>query len=206
MWAGRMVPLKRVDVLLRALAPLRLSPHIGVCSLVGDGPERRGLQRLASKLGLSEQRVRFLPSMSHQEVRRLMRESDIYVLPSSGYEGWGAVVGEAMSEGSVVVASEEAGASLELIVDGESGRTFRYGDVRQLTQILDGMSQDHGLRTRLRQRAWERMANLWSPEVAAERVITLAKALVNGERVPFAEGPCSPAVAANDVRNGTENG
>lgn len=192
LWVGRMLRWKRVDTLLRAAARLAGSPRLGIVRIVGEGPERDGLRRLADRLGLATDRVRFEPAVSAQEVRRLMRASDVYVLPSNGQEGWGAVAGEAMSEGCVLVANEQAGSARDLVVHGTTGLLFRGGDDEELARHLDRLSHDRELRLRMRLAAWERMTSLWSPRVAAERLVGLCEGLLAGAPPFPVEGPCSP--------------
>jgi len=192
LWVGRMLDWKKVDVLLRALVHIQNSPQFGECLIVGDGPERACLLNLAQKLKLKQDRVRFLPSVPFEEVRRLMRESDIYVLSSNRKEGWGAVSGEAMSEGCVLVANAEAGSSRELVIDGESGFLYQDGNVDQLVSLLVRLAGDYSLRMEVRKKAWERMHLLWHPQVAAERLVKICEGLLENVEGPiYKEGPCS---------------
>lgn len=190
-WVGRMLGLKRVDTLLSALRLLRGSPAIAGCLVVGTGPEEARLKRMAARLGLTPGRVSFAPPVPFEEVRRLMRAADVYVLPSNRHEGWGAVAGEAMSEGAVLVANEEAGAARELVTDGLTGLLFRDGDAAHLAERLDYLARNPGQREELRARAWERMQAVWSPRAAAERLVALSEALLRGERIAYDDGPCS---------------
>jgi glycosyltransferase involved in cell wall biosynthesis len=194
LWVGRMLNWKKVDTLLRAVSKIQDSPRFGECTIVGDGPEKNRLLRLAQHLSLKTDRVQFISSVPFDEVRRMMRESDVYVLPSNRHEGWGAVAGEAMSEGCVLVANEQAGAASELIVDGKTGFLYRDGDVEQLASLLEHISKDHDLRMIIRQKAWEMMLALWHPRVAAERLLALCDGLLGNYVMPnFKEGPCSRA-------------
>ncbi|MCI5144564.1 MAG: glycosyltransferase [Candidatus Electrothrix sp. AR3] len=192
LWAGRMLDGKRVDLLLKAVGTLVNSGCIGECLIVGDGPERKRLLTLAHKLHLDTDCVRFLPSVSHTEVRGLMRESDVYVLPSNRHEGWGAVAGEAMAEGCVLVANEQAGAARELVQDGVTGLLFRDDDVAQLAGHLQRLAADYPLRMRLREQAWKQMQDVWHPRVAAERLISFSNGLLGRCEIPvFNNGPCA---------------
>jgi len=192
LWVGRMLNVKRVDLILKALAMLQDSGVIGGCTIVGEGPERSRLLKLARKLGLSSAWVHFVPFVPFPEVRRLMRESDAYVLTSNRHEGWGAVAGEAMAEGCVLVANEEAGASQELVRDGETGLLFRDGDVEQLAAQLKFLASNYPLRMQMRQKAWTQMQKVWHPRVAAERLVALCDGLLGLGTLPsFADGPCS---------------
>src|SRR5690606_9257701 len=123
LWVGRMLKWKRVDLLIRALARLKNEGKDFKLTLVGDGPERERLQKLADKLLGHEYYTiqNFIPS---SEVPALMAQHDIYVLPSNAYEGWGAVVNEAMSVGCALVASDKTGAGASLIEHGVNGMLF----------------------------------------------------------------------------------
>lgn len=191
LWVGRMLRLKRVDVLLRALEKIQHAPFFGECVIVGDGPENKYLQHLAQRLRLNSQRIIFKPSVPFEEVRKMMRDVDVYVLPSNRKEGWGAVAGEAMSEGCVLIANEEAGAARDLIIEGETGFLFRDGDASQLASLLERVALDRPMRLRVRQQAWKQMSSLWHPRMAAERLVALSQGLLGKTEMPdFKDGPC----------------
>ena len=134
LWVGRMLALKRVDTLVKA---------VGVClekfpielTLVGDGPERNRLEALASKvLKRHSGAIHFRHSVLIQQVRGLMHEHDVYVFPSNGYEGWGAVVNEALEEGMDVIGTYECGACPTLL---SRDRLFHSGEVKALVRLLE---------------------------------------------------------------------
>ena len=59
--------------------------------------------------------IRFIDFIPNDKVKELMNNADIYIFPSNGYEGWGAVVNEAMQSKCAVVASQETGAARSII-------------------------------------------------------------------------------------------
>jgi len=191
LWVGRMLKWKKVSTLLRAIALVHHEKWFGGCTIVGDGPEHTKLLSLSRKLGLDSDSVRFLPPVTFEVVRRLMQESDVYVMPSNQMEGWGAVIGESMSEGCLVVANEDGGSARALISDSESGFLFRDGDWHQLANILNEIASNPTLRIRIRQQAWEWMHSRWSPRVAAERLVSLCEGLLRGVPPDHSDGPCS---------------
>jgi len=192
LWVGRLLALKNVDVLLRAIAKIKHLPQFGGCDIVGDGPEKSRLMSLARRLNLTPELARFHPSVPFAEVRRLMQESDVYVLSSNRHEGWGAVSGEAMSEGCVLVANDRAGAARELIIEGETGFLYHNSNLEELASLLERLANDYPLRMKVRRQAWERMQTVWHPRVAAERLVSLCHGLLGMEKLPdFQEGPCS---------------
>lgn len=115
-------PRKNVDLVLRALAHLR-GRHDFSYTVAGDGPLRPGLERLAAELGL-EDRVRFTGVVGGAELRRLLAESDLFVLTSSvgtaSHEGFGIAYLEANACGTPVLAARLAGA-VEAVDEGISG-------------------------------------------------------------------------------------
>ena len=191
LWAGRMLEWKRVDVLIKAFGILCRKDETARLTLIGDGPKRQNLEVLARRLGL-EGAVEFHSSLPMKEVWQRMQSAHIYVLPSNGYEGWGAVVNEAMGNGCAVVASEAAGAAKTMIQHGENGLLFHQTEWRQLGHLLCQLSADEPLRLRLAQAGQQTIAERWSPKVAAERLLEVCDALLANNATPhFASGPMS---------------
>ena len=91
------------------------------------------------------------------EVREVMRNHDVFVLSSNAFEGWGAVVNEALEEGMKVVGTFEAGASATIL---PVNNLFHSGDWRGLRQILTGIIQDAGI-------------GLWTAESAARAMMLM---------------------------------
>jgi glycosyltransferase involved in cell wall biosynthesis len=99
---GRLVAHKRVDMLLDALALMRAEGEKVSCRVIGDGPERLALHRLAEAHGLGDA-VEFLHDIREQkEVYALVKAARIAVFPSAR-EGFGAAVLEALACGTPVV-------------------------------------------------------------------------------------------------------
>lgn len=189
LWAGRFLRWKRVDVILRAMSFLGSEAENCTLELIGDGKTRRSIERLAKRLGM-DSRVCFRESITHKSVRERMAQADIYVFPSNHQEGWGAVVGEAMCEGCVVVASKAAGAAKILIEHGRTGFLFNDGDVRELSRILKHLIENRELRRQIGQAAAMQMQQLWHPRVGAERLVDLCQGLLGLSPMPdYHEGP-----------------
>jgi teichuronic acid biosynthesis glycosyltransferase TuaC len=102
---GALVQHKGFDAAVRALAKLeRSGSSTGpLLVLVGDGPERGRLQRIAQSLGVSD-RLRMVGSRTHAEVALWMGIADALVLPSHR-EGWPTVLFESWACGTPIVAA-----------------------------------------------------------------------------------------------------
>lgn len=107
LFVGNLVDVKGADLLLEAFALMSSKGVPGqnaVLLLIGDGPMRRRLERMAEKLGVGG-RVFFLGSRPHDEVALWMNCADCLSLPSRS-EGMPNVVLEALSSGMPVVAAD----------------------------------------------------------------------------------------------------
>lgn len=136
LWVGRLLNWKRVDTIVRAVgehANLKRAdnslPKITL-DIYGVGPEEKRLKKLAAKYGDC---IKFYPPVPIADVRKLMREHDVYVLASNAYEGWGAVVSEALEEGTKVIGTYEAGSSVTMLPEE---CLFHAGDWRRLMFLL----------------------------------------------------------------------
>jgi glycosyltransferase involved in cell wall biosynthesis len=189
LWAGRMLAWKRVDTLIRGFVLLlRQNPNARLM-LIGDGPCRVKLERLTRKLKIAGS-VEFQAGMQTIQVRNHMRNVHIYVLPSSAYEGWGAVLNEAMSEGCAIIASEAAGSAKTIRRHGENGLLFKDSDYRQLGDLLIRLNSDEPLRLRLAKAGQKIITECWSPVVAAKRFFAVSDALLSNRSVPcYPNGP-----------------
>jgi len=128
--AGRMVRQKRFDVLLRAFA---LSTYRDAkLTIMGDGPLRPRLEKLAGSLGIA-QRVA-MPGYS--DLLAAMRASQLFVL-SSDYEGLPAVLVEALSSNVPVVTTDSFHAARELIGPIASCAVVPIGDPEALARAID---------------------------------------------------------------------
>lgn len=113
-FVGRLVPLKGVDMLLEAAAPL---VHAGrlVLDIIGDGPERPRLQQQAEALGVAAG-VQFPGWVEHAQMAARLGQSSIFAFPSVREFGGGVVL-EAMAQGLVPIVVDYGGPG-ELVPPG----------------------------------------------------------------------------------------
>src|SRR5947209_3591549 len=124
-------PEKAHEILIDAAASL-VATHPGLeFHVVGDGPRLAELTALAAARGMGD-RVRFFGH--RDDVPALLRESDIFVLPSRS-EAFPNGLIEAMAAGLPVVATA-VGGIVELVRHGENGLLVRPGDSRDLANAI----------------------------------------------------------------------
>jgi len=143
-------PAKRpLDIIASAELVLRSRPDV-VYVIVGDGPCRGEMEELGRKKGLASS-FRYAGEIAHQQVPQYLNLADIVVLPSER-EGFPLVYREAQACGRVLIVSDIPAAQ-EAIVDGETGRLFRLGDVQDLAAKTLAVVQDSALRHRIGEKA-----------------------------------------------------
>lgn len=128
--AGRMVPQKRFDVLLRAFA--QVAHKEARLTILGDGPLRSELERLAVSHDIRD-RV-YMPG--HVDLLPWLRRSDLFVL-SSDYEGLPAVLVEALACNVPVVTTDSFHAARELFGSAPSCAVVPIGDPDALAHAID---------------------------------------------------------------------
>jgi glycosyltransferase involved in cell wall biosynthesis len=149
MFVGGLVPRKACDLALRAAAPI-LRSDLARFTVVGDGPERDRLKQLTRSLGI-EKAVSFCGWLSHAEVLKHLRSTDVFVFPSLRDNGAG-VVFEALGTGAVPVVADFGGPGD--IVNPEVGYkvalTTENDIVAQMERILTELAHHRGRLEELR--------------------------------------------------------
>jgi glycosyltransferase involved in cell wall biosynthesis len=174
---ARLDPVKRLDVLLEALALCAtagdLWSHDVSTVIVGYGPEEDRLRALAHELGL-DRRVRFV---GHQrDVWPWLAALDVFVL-SSDWEGMSNALLEAMVARLPVVATATGG-TLDVVVDGKTGFLVPPGDPAALARALGKLVSDRDLRDEMGQAGRQRVIESFSADQMVQRTERLYESLL----------------------------
>jgi glycosyltransferase involved in cell wall biosynthesis len=173
---GRLVPHKRVEIMLQAAADLRASYPELVVDVVGEGWWADQLVAEAERLGITD-RVNFHGRVDDQTKSDLLAAAWLHAAPSVK-EGWGLTVMEAATVATPTIGFAGAGGLDESIADGVTGVLVR-GDQAEWTAQLSALLDDPARREALGHAAAER-AELYTWEHAATRwVATLDEVLAS---------------------------
>ena len=143
---GNLIPTKGHALLLRAFASVaKTHTHLEL-EIVGEGPERKNLVKLATDLGISG-RVVFRGRQDRRSVVEAMRSCSVFVL-ASDYEGLGCVYLEAMACGKPAIGCTGQGIE-EIIQHGKNGLLVAPRDEAALSQTLRALLENAPLRKRL---------------------------------------------------------
>jgi glycosyltransferase involved in cell wall biosynthesis len=168
LFVGHLVPVKGLEVLLEAASRLAARGTDFRLWLVGDGPQRRSLEKRATTLGLAS-RLRFLGARPHEQLPDFFRAADLTVL-SSYSEGIPNVLRESLACGTPFVATRVGG--IADIATPEC-RLVLPGDPLALAEAIAD---------RLGQRLAKRAVAPYSWGDSAERVRTVLASLVQANK------------------------
>jgi phosphatidyl-myo-inositol dimannoside synthase len=169
---SRLVPRKGQDTLIRVLPAVRRQVPDAALLLVGGGPYREKLARLARDAGVAEH-VIFTGSRPQPELPAHYAAGDVYAMPCRtrrgglDVEGLGIVYLEASAVALPVIAGDSGGAPDAVLAD-ETGYVVGGRDLAALTQRLVDVLTDRDLAVRLGKagRAWTQAEWRWDRQAA----------------------------------------
>lgn len=174
LFVSRLVKRKGADVAIRACAAF---PDV-LLLVVGDGPERKSLERLVRSLDL-EDRVVFAGPVDDADLPSYYAAADVFCMPCSNRyrgldtEGFGIVYIEAQASGLPCIAGD-CGGSREAVEDGVAGAVLRESTPKAVAAEIKRLLRDPALCARLGAAGRQRVERQFAPGVGAQ---TLEEAL-----------------------------
>lgn len=183
-WVGRMTAVKRVDDVLLAIARLRELGMDAVLALVGDGPDRGGIERRAHELGI----IKHCLFLGYQEeVAPYYAAFDTVVLPSAN-EGTPVSVIESLAAGCPVVATRVGGVP-DVVQEGMDGFLVETGEIEGLAEQLAVLARDPELRRRMGEAGRERILARYSVDRLIDDIDRLYRSLLETKGLGGLLGP-----------------
>lgn len=168
---GRLSPEKGVDTLIDAMA---LLPKENKLWIVGDGPDRKRLEKLARENGIAD-RVTFFGVLYGGELEKLKQRAGAIIIPSLWYENFPYSMIESLRSGCMVIAADIGGIA-ERIVHKENGVLFEAGNGRALAEAVLSL-KDLNLEE-MRKKARESVRDL-DEEDFVEKLVNIYVSLIN---------------------------
>ena len=169
-FAGRHVPYKGVDVLIRAVRTLPVT-----LTIAGDGPMRAAWEHL-SRAERGCARVQFIGEVDDEELKAQMHACDVFALPSvTRAEAFGFVQLEAMACGKPVVSTSVDSGVSWVNRHGESGLVVPPGDAAALRAALERVTTDAVLRDRLGAAGASRVRSEFTVAMMADRFVSFCR-------------------------------
>ncbi|MFB4196828.1 glycosyltransferase family 4 protein [Streptomyces carpaticus] len=174
---SRLVPRKGQDTLIRALPRILAAEPDTVLLIVGDGPYRRDLEKLAQESGVAAS-VRFTGPVPWERLPAHFGAGDVFAMPCRtrrgglDVEGLGIVYLEASATGLPVVSGDSGGAP-DAVLDGETGWIVRGGAPgapAETAERIVTLLRDPGLRRRMGERGRQWVEERWRWDLLAQRL------------------------------------
>lgn len=171
---GRLSQEKGARVLVEAWCRMgHAAPGLDV---VGDGPEREALERLA-QASSNRPPIRFLGVRPFEETQAILRRARALVVPSLCFEGFPMVVREAYAFGVPVIASR-IGSLGDIVTDGVTGQHFTPGNADELATIVLTLWRTHGMLERMASAAREAFDESLTASTGHARLIAIYQAAI----------------------------
>ena len=174
LFVGRLSVQKGIEALLRAVAAMKLATELDV---VGDGPDRAALEKLAGELGIAA-RIRWHGQLSQPELPAMYRKAAAVVVPSVD-EGLGLVAVEALLCEAPVVAFDSGGLR-DVIQHEKTGLLVAPGDPVALARALDDLLAREGRGADLGKAGRIYALSTFAPESAARRYAGIYRQVLGG--------------------------
>ncbi|WP_305046419.1 glycosyltransferase family 4 protein [Geoalkalibacter sp.] len=168
---ARVEPGKGVDLLVEAIPYL---PDFVKVVVAGDGALLQGINNRVVALGV-ERQVSFLGWVGLEEKLRLMREADIFCLPSS-YDSFGMGFVEAMAHALPVVALDW-GPIHDVVPDGKCGILIKKPDPKLLADAIARLAGDYELRAGFGKNGQAWVLEQFGSEVVGAKIRTVMEAI-----------------------------
>ena len=190
MWTARMIDWKHPEKAIEVAKRLKADGYSFTLNMIGNGSLENEMRDKVIAEGLCDC-VKLLGAMKPEEVRENMEKSEIFLFTSDRNEGWGAVLNESMNSACAVVASHAIGSVPFMIEDGENGYIYKDSDIDDMYLKVKRLLDNGEERKRISKNAYLTMIKEWNAQNAAERLISFAKGVLNGEKSEVLSGPCS---------------
>jgi phosphatidyl-myo-inositol dimannoside synthase len=174
---SRLVPRKGQDMLIRALPSIRQRIHGAALVIVGGGPYRSTLRRLAHSFGVAEHVV-FTEGVPGDELPAHHAMADVFAMPCRtrgaglDVEGFGIVYLEASATGVPVIAGRSGGAP-ETVLDGETGVVVDGWDVGAIAASVGDLLADPDRAARMGAAGRRWVVDNWQWRTQAARLAEL---------------------------------
>lgn len=168
-YVGRLVTEKGVATLLDAARLLKARKCVFRLIIVGDGPEREPLQKMAVDSSLHDE-VSFKGFQSGSQLQDVLADVSAIVVPSIWEEAAPLSPLEQMMQGRLIIASDLGGLAEQI---GDTGLTFEAGNSAALADLMQSVIADPGSVTKLEWRARQRALNLYSLDRMLQEYQTL---------------------------------
>lgn len=187
LFIGAITQDRGLDLLVKALPKILLKNSNAIVLIVGEGPQKSNLKKLAKDIGV-ERFVQFLPSVAHNDIPSYISLAEITVGPLvARLETLGSVprkVLEYMACAKPVVSSR-GGVAQDLIMDRRNGFLIQPANVEELASVISEVLRDPNLGKEIGLNARNHIAKFYDWDTIMNDFEKVLCAMVNGDKQNF---------------------
>jgi glycosyltransferase involved in cell wall biosynthesis len=169
LFVGNLTESKGIEYLIEAMPTVLQRIKNYRLTIIGDGPQRRKLEKLAQTLGIQEY-IDFIGSQPQTVVSEWMQKSKIFVLPSI-YEGFGIVLLEALASGLPVVGTQVGG--IKDIITPEVGALVPPASPESLANAILDILTNEDRYSQIREQAVPYVRNRFTWKTKVQEIIEI---------------------------------
>ena len=186
-WCGRMLDWKHPEAAIELCKNLINHKIDFRMNIIGSGELFGTIKEMTSEYG---QYITLKESLPFEEMQAILAKSDIVLVTSDRYEGWGAIVNESMFHRCLILANSDIGSAPYLIKNSVNG--YSYTNEKEFIDLGVYLATHYKDLESIRDAAKNTIESLWSSEVAANRLFKLVNDYCNkGKLNWFDQGPLS---------------
>jgi len=163
LFIGRLTKVKKLDMLIKALAKLNEAGKPVNVVFVGDGIESDRLKKLSKQLNVESQCWFYGSCYDEKQNAELIYNADLCVAPGNV----GLTAMHSMVFGTPVISHDEFKWQMpefEAIKPGKTGDFFKFNDLDSLIETISNWLSTHMDRDAVRKACYEEIDNYWTPE------------------------------------------
>ena len=169
-WVARLIDWKHPEMAVEVGKRLKEAGYQFQLNIIGVGVLEESLKELIEKENLQDY-IHMLGSMSPEQVRLYMEQSEIFLFTSDSNEGWGAVLNESMNSACAIVAHKAIGSVPFVVQDGKNGLVYENGNIDQLYDQVVYLLNHGEERKAMQKEAYKTLCQTWNAEIAAQRLL-----------------------------------
>ena len=169
---GKLEAKKRVMDFVAAVAVAHLKRKNISALVVGSGEFESAARKEVENGQLP---VFFTGFLNQSEISKAYVCADVIVLPSDYGETWGLVVNEAMISGIPAIVSDRVGCAHDLVINGETGFVFKFGDIKQLADHMIRLADESTCQRDMGKRARDYVLQKFSVAAAVENTMRVIR-------------------------------
>lgn len=182
-WSGRMLSWKHPELAIKLAEYLMKRGVSFHMNIIGSGELYEEIEKKSLQY---PNYITITQSISNDDMQKKLDETDLLLVTSDRYEGWGAIVNEGMYHKCVVLSDNLVGSSTYLIQENQNG--FIYKNEEEFLEKSCFILNHLGEMNSIREKAHDTIKKSWNYAMAVKRMLEWSNAYLKNESHSFTDG------------------